>query len=310
MRKFALGVALLAGWVGWSVQGSIYQWAYDRLPLSPGFQAHIFANTMDQEALGLVLELSGTPEQLPCLVFGGILDLSAPVSTKVHLRGRVVSGGLAVVALPEEIRVLRAAWIAWTNEVSIDVESPIPRAQTFVLVQPRNPGVGSEAPSVGILPVYPPGIPLPPMKPPVPIDEHILERFRYNPWWPWPRLPVVIDEELEWLEWKEYPYIAFLSGLDSFSPLEEEIVSWTWTWEDGVVQAGPVILRAFNAPGWYWVTLAVQDKTGREQRFRLHVYVSPAWEELEPVEVKPMPVERPEIIKPGDGWWDLPTQAN
>lgn len=305
MRKFALGMALLVSWIG--VQGSIYQWAYDRLPLSPGFQAHIFANTMEQEALGLVLELSDALEKVPCLVFGGVLNLSALISTEVHLTGQVIPGGFAVVALPERIRILRATWITSSGGVSLDVESPIPRAQTFVWAQLRNPTVSSEAPSVGILPVYPPGIPLPPMKPPVPIDENLLDRFRYKPWWPWPGLPIVIDEELEWAG---YPYIAFLSGLDSFSPLGEEIVSWTWTWEDGVVQAGPVIVRAFNAPGWYRVTLAVQDKTGREQRFRLHVYVSPAWEELEaPVEVKPMPVEGPEIIKPGDGWGDLPKQA-
>ena len=254
-----LVVAALLGWTaGWAYV-PIYQWAYDCLSLGPGFQGHIFANNMDQDATGLVLELNAVPEHVEWLVLGGSLALAAPVLKEIHLTGQVVSGGLAVVVLPEGLRLLKAAWITATGEVPIDVESPIPRVQIENLEW------------VVVITV-----------------EVIIEIL------PMPPIPMVYDIKLQ-----AYSYLVRLSAQGTFSPLGEEIVSWTWLWEDGLTQVGPEVIRKFDRPGWYRVTLVVRDASGRERALRRLVFAE--WPEqiiIPPVEPRPTPLPQETLRRP------------
>ena len=52
------------------------------------------------------------------------------------------------------------------------------------------------------------------------------------------------------------------SATRSVSPQGYALVRYVWTWEDEMVQEGPVVVREFTQPGLYWVILTVWDEHG------------------------------------------------
>ena len=221
-----------------------------------------------------MLELNAVPEHVEWLVLGGSLALNVPGCKQIRFTGRVVSGGLAVVALPQGLRPLKAAWITAVGEVPIDVESPIPRVQIENLEW------------VVVITV-----------------EVIIEIL------PMPPIPMVYDIKLQ-----AYSYLVRLSAQGTFSPLGEEIVSWTWLWEDGLTQVGPEVIRKFDRPGWYRVTLVVRDASGRERALRRLVFAPiPETTEVPPPDweiIKIRPPEHPKAeTQPVEKKTDVPGPA-
>jgi len=303
-RAIAVFVLALGGVVGWA-QSSLYQWVYDLYALGPGFRAHAVANGTGAEAVGLVVELSGPPGRVEWLVLGGQLDLGDLASERVRLAGRVVSGGVAALALPEGLRPLRVAWITLAGEVPVDVESPIPRVRTEDLSLALLDGVAEDtsradasADDGGAFEFAPGNWDLPkqqtgdPDRPARKTEQEARPRGGF----------IWLFELAEWSEWLTYPYLVRVSAKDSFSPLGEEIVSWTWLWEDGVVQVGPEVVRGFDRPGWHRFTLVVRHAAGREQSLRWFVVVSPLageQSESENLHTKPMEKEpQREVVEP------------
>ncbi len=258
---WTIGVALMAV-VGTGTPGDIYQWTYDQLALGPGWTGHVFANRTGGEVLGLELLFTG-PGQAQVLVVGGELAPDNGGVAGVRFTGRVVPGGVVTVALPTDSMPHQAMWITSAGRVPIDLDLPIPRL-TIEAIWPQliisatgedgqDDGTGGFRGAKELPPEWDEG------------SDQGDELSRGGGGavlgfsWPDDLDPDLLQE------WQGYVWLVRLDGRRSFSPVGEEIISWNWFWEDGLVQDNPVVVRGFTFPGIYRVRLVVTDAAGREQ---------------------------------------------
>ena len=266
MRRIWAVAGLWLAVVGAGAPGDIYPWAYDQLALGPGWTGHVFANRTEMEVQGLEL-LVGQTAPAQVLVVGGTLFPMHSLPEMV-LTGRVVPGGVVVVALPAGLLPLQAAWLTPTGRIPIDLDLPLPRLTVEqILLHVIYVYVEADVPH--ILP-YPEPV----------FFEWVAEYVR----------PDDLDRDVLRL-WEGYRCFVLLDARRSFSPVGEKIVAWRWFWEDGLVQEGSVIVRGFDRPGLYRVRLVVTDAAGREQGLNRLVEAR-VWENFsdEPVlSIKPLP---------------------
>lgn len=284
------GVALIAA-AGMGVPLDIYQWTYDQLPLGLGWTGHLFANRTGLEVLGLAL-LPSAPGPAQVLAVGGMLVPTLGSPEGLVFTGRVVPGGVVTVALPQGVGLGEAAWITAAGRVPIDLDPPLPRVY-LEEIRPTVVVLSSGGKDDSWLTKKPPSEGGDPggaetltdpgdastTKPALPGDSEADRGSTKEPGggsgssemdlgdevllvWPSDLDPEVLRV------WEGFPYLVRLDGRRSFSPVGETIVAWRWTWEDGLIQEGPVVVRGFSFPGIYWVWLTVTDSAGRAQTLR------------------------------------------
>lgn len=269
---WAVGVALLTV-LGAGAPGDLYQWTYDQLALGPGWVGHVFVNRTGMEAQGLEVLLAQAGRAQTLVIGGALVQDDLPLG--FVLLGRVVPGGLVIVALPEGIPLHQAAWITPVGRIPIDLDLPIPRL-TVAQLFPRTVFIYVEADVPHILPY------------PEPVFLTLVEQMWFE------------DLDPNALRmWEGHRYLVRLDAQRSFSPVGEEIVAWKWFWEDGLVQEGPVVIRGFVAPGIHRVRLVVTDAAGRKQVLTRLVEAR-VWENFsdEPgLSIKPLPSQEQERPK-------------